>query len=1389
MSGKKYVNYFNINPRFYPTVNAELIEHEQVSWQDFYPHDSFIELLHKIHRVISRQEPKSLWLDGAYGSGKSHAALTIKSLLEADDDDVEEYFRKYDLSPELCQKFLTDKNAGKIIVVHKFYSSSIHSDKDLILEIQTSVINALASAGVKSKGESSLKEAALKWLEKKANRDYLGQLIKEEKYKWDFHGEDIDEIISRLRTGNHEQISSLMRNLIQAASDNGVIAFRMDMHDLINWIKTVIAENHLKAILFIWDEFTEFFKNNEYSLTGFQSLVELSFTAPFYFLIIAHYSGGLFRNAISSKKLLDRFMPPVEITLPENMAFKLMAQAMKITEVQPLKSEWESYRRKINEGFINVRTEICTSLSNFDLDNDLQAVIPMHPYAAFLLKHLSVLLGSNQRSMFDFFINDESELHAFKWYINNFGPENQHCVLTADMLWDFLNNKQFNEYAKGTLENYTQLKSDTLPEDEQRILKTIMLLQITASQNSAIDLLRPNDRNLNLAFSGTDWPENKGSFIASILLEKGLIFKRFLADGGFEYTTLINTTDTRVIEQEKIDFANSLTTQLLIEKANLIEAVHLPDEILGRFSLHASSVQELQEKINRINRRSSDELFHVIVTFALEDQEALHVREFFEGSIQVQESNLFFIDTSTSTMGRLILERYIEASALSKYNIKKGEQNQARAFQEQAASLLENWKEKISSGSFTLYSNENPNGKRLPNLYSLVNELKAINLQRYPYALEQYNATTSIYSGKSRQFKLGAKCGITQELTGLFLATREDNSLDSALAGAWKVDKYWEDESKYNLPIVKTKLKVEEIISDALAQNSRSVSVFTIFNTLKNPPFGFMANNFTAFVLGFLLKEYANENFFWSNGRKTEIMSPDKLADMIANTLNFYANPSRNFHEEFITVMSQEQKAFFMCSSEVFKIPSEQCISIENMKEKISEALQKLKFPAWCVKNILPNLNVSSNFDALLQVIDAYYEITYDDNAVLKIGRAALTLPELQNDLKTIFIMETFKNGLINYIANFQNGALVKLANQIQDNGAYVTKLLNFTRSSTSPQELDEKIISLILDYEIIAESNKYLPKSYSVQEAAEAWIAKTNTLKLSCETLQEYASDFFPFLEMLQKINRLNNIEPPFRKNFLATLKRYQSNFEALCENQLQVFKIVAASSLDNLTEQEIEEVFNSMPAKQFMKSSTEYFRYVNAEVKNYKIGSFRKKLRETWQKYTGSQDPEDWSAHFATPILCMFDELTERPKAKRVFDVIMKNSPTEAEANFALDYLNQADFYDTLNDTQARDNFFALRFLKDYRHVLSDIEMVRKSLLASSRVPPFLWMENPIIQNQIETLAKKQYELHFRERVFALIDKMDAITLGKYIKELVFDNMKVGIEILKQQSEKEEG
>ena len=45
MSGKIYRDYFNIDPKYYAAVTADLIESGQVSWKNFYPHETFVKLL------------------------------------------------------------------------------------------------------------------------------------------------------------------------------------------------------------------------------------------------------------------------------------------------------------------------------------------------------------------------------------------------------------------------------------------------------------------------------------------------------------------------------------------------------------------------------------------------------------------------------------------------------------------------------------------------------------------------------------------------------------------------------------------------------------------------------------------------------------------------------------------------------------------------------------------------------------------------------------------------------------------------------------------------------------------------------------------------------------------------------------------------------------------------------------------------------------------------------------------------------------------------------------------------------------------------------------------------------------------------------------------------
>ena len=61
-------------------------------------------------------------------------------------------------------------------------------------------------------------------------------------------------------------------------------AFTREAVGLCERVTEVIRSNQLNALVFIWDEFTEYFHNNMTSLTGFQRLLELSETEHFLFI-------------------------------------------------------------------------------------------------------------------------------------------------------------------------------------------------------------------------------------------------------------------------------------------------------------------------------------------------------------------------------------------------------------------------------------------------------------------------------------------------------------------------------------------------------------------------------------------------------------------------------------------------------------------------------------------------------------------------------------------------------------------------------------------------------------------------------------------------------------------------------------------------------------------------------------------------------------------------------------------------------------------------------------------------------------------------------------------------------------------------------------------------
>ena len=1400
MSGKLYRDYFNIDPKYYAAVTADLISSGKVSWKNFYPHETFVKLLEKTHAVLSGKDPRSLWIDGAYGTGKSHAALTVKSLLEATDEEIEEYFKDYGLSKDLCQKLIADKNAGKLITIHRIGSGSIRSDQDLILAVQDSVMNALAAHGIENHGEVSLRDAALKWFKKEASRNYFDQLIAEEQYAWKFGGEKVDAVIQKLKTGSPEQITKTMRDIITVAEDNGITALRLDIQGMAEWIKSIIEDNQISAILFVWDEFTEFFQNNPNSLTGFQTLAEISLSHPFYFMIIAHTAENRILTP-DMKKILDRFIPRINIELPENMAFRLMAQAMKTTSDLVLKKEWDGYKGELNDDLASVRASIRDSAKKSATlgqktvisDEELQAIVPIHPYAALLLKHLSVAFSSNQRSMFDFIINNDSDSKAFKWFIGQYGPLDQINLLTIDMLWDFFYGKGqngLNDDVRVILDSYSLLNSDKLSPDEQRVLKTVLLLQAISMRVSDVELLKPNEQNVDLAFGGTGWGKGKGRSLAEKLVRDGLLFKKPVGGGKTEYTVANSTGDAATIRKKKEEVLNDTKTQDLLVQADLMSAIQLPAPIAGRFVMEPTATKNFANTLSKVEGKTAPERFKVLASFALNDDEAAQLKNQIIAAIRSGKTDIVYIDAGLTPMGKDLFDQYVESMAYSRYYA-QNDKHRAGEFQSQAAKCLTEWKNKISAGAFMLYTKDHPSGIRMANLAALQEELSAMNHRQYPYGLEQYNVIANMFmKGPLAQ---GAECGITEKLSGTFKAPNDKTSLATALTGAWKVERYWEDPSKQNMAIVRIKQEVEKLVADGFAQRAGRVSMSVIYNTLTNAPYGFMPNNITAFVLGFVLKEYATGDYFWSNGSNSETMTVDKMKTMIANAINQEVSPGKNFREEYIVAMSADQRAFLNCTSKAFHIPAAQCGSIESARDQIRISMKRLSFPIWCVKYVLPKIEHVVSTEVLSEVIDNYCNIANTANGnkgseselASSIGKAVIEAPVMADDLARILTNENCRNGMLAYIDAFQGGILKQLASQIGDNGAYLDEVKSKFNADAAnwvwnAETADDKIRDVILDYQIIAETNKSLPKCVSIADVVRGWNSKTNNIHVSYEAVKKSVGDLAGLLEELHRMKQTNDLPEQKKQTFYNLLITQREAFDRFYNNQIATFKLVASSFLSELDDADITTLYESFPSGQFTKSGTEYFKYVETQVGEFLKGQLKKKLRDLWQEKTGTKDPVDWSARYDTPILCMFDD-EERSEARQAFAIMRENAPNEAEANRAIRYLTNGNFYDRLASAAERDRCFTERIIGDYAILLKDPQAVRDYLLNHSTERPFYWMDNSAIQNQIKAFADKQYKTGGYERAWSVIDQMDPGALREYLKDLISDNVKVGIEILK--------
>ncbi len=1390
-----YREYFNIDPEYFPQVDKKIIDQQPDLWKKFYPHPSFVNMLKATVDVLKRKQKLSLWVDGAYGTGKSHAVLTLKKLIESTEEETVAYFEKYNLDNFLCKDLTAQKKSGKILVCHRYGSSDISNDTELILAIQEGVEKALEDNGIQNQASVSLKNALIRYFENDENKQSF-DVFAMGSYKDVLGGDKAVDILEKLRSYQEGALRSLIAKLFKVPVVKG--SFAMNTAELCDWIREIIEKNDLYHLIFMWDEFSEYFENNMRHLTGFQQIAELSATAPFCLMIVTHKAEGYFSDGDPDKrKILDRFVPHLHISLPENIAFELMAQAMKVTDDEELAAKWEKNKKSLENRTANSRTAVKNKIGL--ADKDLSNVLPIHPYAALLLQHISVYYTSTARSMFNFIKNDEGDnVKAFQWFIDHYDFRSPCPYVTIDLLWSFFYENGQDKLASGikeVLSCYTSRLERELIEEERRVLKTILLLQAVSERMSGNkDIFLPNERNLSYAFEGTDL-EMSARGIARKLLNDHVVTRTPLTGEVFSYCCKNMGPSVDTAPYIKDAKAKSTKDMSFMNGTELRNTIELSGALRVRYILNYATLSDFDAEIKKANNPSEESnKLYAIATLAKDsaEQAALQkkIKGFYESNPQ---SNVVVIDTSNCILSESEYNEFVENYAMA-LAIGQSDINQRKTYEGYAIEVLKAWAKKIKNGDFYVYSRYSFEGERVANSADLTRKLMEINKFHYPNCLEGEftSVVNTMFDGNS--MTAGALCGITEETKGTFRSGNEATKLENALKGAWKVPEYWKSSHSY---IATLKKAVDEIINEEYKKSDR-ISISKIYNILKVEPYGFMPCNLTAFILGFILKEYANGVYSYSDNLTTVPLDGDRLASMIAEVLKQEVTPNIRYKDKFIVTLTEEERAFNKATSTIFDIEEKYCVSITETRSRIREQMKGYMFPIWLIQYTIDGLEFKTSKDIVCSLIDNYCGIANNKNLAgeksdtdiaLIIGKICIENPDVVDDVKGILSRDNCKQGMLRYLEVYRDGMLPAIAKQIGDGGQYINHLAyKFSSDAANwvwnKDTVNAKIDELIVEYEIIEISNKVLAKNTSFIDTIRAWNSKIDQIRLAYSVIKNELGEEKPFFEALYNLKKNGNLLDSQKKSFLEVLKANVDSFKSFMGSQATLFMKACIFYLDELTAEDVKIILEE--DKYGFKSTytvepNVYTSKVQSAVQSYKSTLGYIKLKQHWHELTNTDSPYDWSNKYSMPIIAMVPS-DEVSTARKVFSIINMKSNDEKSIAEAEEYITKMAYLPELNAKTSRDKAFADAFLGQYAVLFDDVDKVKDYLRKHVAEPPYYWLESKEVAAKIKSMAKAKYTDSGYGKAKKIIDDMPADQVKAYLKQLIEDNIIVGVEIMKE-------
>lgn len=557
------------------------------SWKTFISNEKFENNVNQIINCFTSpvlNKRNSIWIQGTYGTGKSHSLAVIKHLLCDEYSSIEDYLPKLNKVQlrSTISNFRREKKAFPVVLKGIYAITDV---ADLTYTIQQQVSIALQNAGIEISTKTDF-ESAIQILQNGTLDSFFEELLSTN-HELNSYACNKSQLISSLE--RHE--TKVLRIIVDELKKTGLGGFRT--HNIIEWLTEIKKELSDRKIadylLIMWDEFTSLLDipARRSILNVMQDIAELSKTEikngtdtiGVYLLLVTHKR---LEQTESYKDLKEdernmakaRFIE-LDYDMQPTTTYHILSGALD----RKMPQEWERLRQKNMLEVPSVKNVVDMvvdgdTVNASEVKNKILSLYPFHPYTSYLATFVSRVVGEAERSIFGF-LNDEE--NGFKKFLN--------CdveavkFLTSDYVWDFF-YKTFESSSAGRFDaiiNKYKLVVDSIEErgaEFGAVLKTILLLNIlyrvttTDADVSEKNMVNPSTNNLISAFSGV-MTESEVRKILDEIDETQIMHRN--PDGIFEVSSS-SLPQKKILEEKKKLYSEKEDVSKILE-AYSIKAV------------------------------------------------------------------------------------------------------------------------------------------------------------------------------------------------------------------------------------------------------------------------------------------------------------------------------------------------------------------------------------------------------------------------------------------------------------------------------------------------------------------------------------------------------------------------------------------------------------------------------------------------------------------------------------------------------------------------------------------------------------------------------------------------------------------------------------------------